>query len=451
MTFKHSIDSLDQTFWTQATWFIDPANSTGLASDNNTGLDAAHPVLSYNGGVAAKWGTVSPILSQDTTLTWLSSQTTDGNDPIVFTPVLNKGAVPTLTASLVLTHGGVVAAGVTPKNRTTGQLLEVNLTVAGLPIGTLVHNTTAGKNSYAYVYANTAGTTYTMSQPLGPATLPLNDFTGPATEVDTWANGDTLNIYDFINIDLVTVAPTMAGFDAAGGFPAAQLVQLSFEPQDGGNGNGNVLFGYVSAYLCQSNKGILGSDSYPTGLQEYHYNCAWLTSCISYDSFVNMWGGLSQATVGPTLTAWSYDFDVIVDSFGGGGSTFAISSPSLPVPLLGAVYVADFLQLAVGGAVFGGVSNVAGLTTAVLWGPGTLNILGVTRLHYSSNVGGAVSTFPLAGGLQLNSLTTATTFVPASGTWIIPAAITPANLDNAAVFAGNAILPGGSSITNEPL
>src|SRR5271154_4177598 len=32
----------------QSTWVIDPQNSTGLASDQNTGIDATHPLLTYS-------------------------------------------------------------------------------------------------------------------------------------------------------------------------------------------------------------------------------------------------------------------------------------------------------------------------------------------------------------------------------------------------------------------
>ena len=68
--------------WQQPTWFIDPQNVTGLASDLNSGLDASHPVLTYSAGVAGKWMTTSPTLSQNTTITWLSANT-DNTDPVL--------------------------------------------------------------------------------------------------------------------------------------------------------------------------------------------------------------------------------------------------------------------------------------------------------------------------------------------------------------------------------
>src|SRR6266567_5503133 len=71
--------------WTQAAWFVDPLNVTGLASDKNDGTTALTPVLTYNGGVAARWGTYSPRLRQNTTITFLSRQP-DGTDPIICNP-----------------------------------------------------------------------------------------------------------------------------------------------------------------------------------------------------------------------------------------------------------------------------------------------------------------------------------------------------------------------------
>src|SRR5271154_385783 len=176
--------------WTQPAWFVDPANSTGHASDSNSGLDALHPVLSYNGGVAAKWGTFSPVLRQTTTLTWLSSQPVGDADPVVFTPVI-VGVVATIQAppgAAQQIFTGTLGA-VTPKNRATQQLLNADLGFAA-PVGTLIQNTTAGKSSYAYVYANVAGTVFALTQPLNPATLPITEVVVP-TEIDTWAAGDS--------------------------------------------------------------------------------------------------------------------------------------------------------------------------------------------------------------------------------------------------------------------
>ena len=73
--------------WSQATWFIDPQNVSGNASDSNSGIDAAHPVLSYTRGIVPKWGTNAPTLRQNTTFTWLSDQL-DDSDPVIMLPAM---------------------------------------------------------------------------------------------------------------------------------------------------------------------------------------------------------------------------------------------------------------------------------------------------------------------------------------------------------------------------
>jgi hypothetical protein len=153
----------------QATWFIDPANSTGLANDSNSGIDANHPVLSYNGGIVTKWGTNSPLLRQNTTLTWMSSQPSGGGDPVIFTPIMANGAVATITGTLGASqqvHSGSFTS-VTAKNRGTQTLLSANLGFAA-SAGQLVQNTTSGKSSYAWVYKLNSGTTFFLSQPIAP-------------------------------------------------------------------------------------------------------------------------------------------------------------------------------------------------------------------------------------------------------------------------------------------
>src|SRR5208282_4499219 len=97
---------------------------------------------------------------------------------------------------------------VTPKNRATQQLLNADLGFAA-PVGTLIQNTTAGKSSYAYVYANVTGTVFALTQPLNPATLPITEVVVP-TEIDTWAAGDSFVAFAPIGVNLAKIAPIVA-------------------------------------------------------------------------------------------------------------------------------------------------------------------------------------------------------------------------------------------------
>ena len=134
---------------TQPAWFVDPANASGLASDNNTGLTAAKPLLTFK-EIVRRWGSSSPALAQDTTITFLSSQPDLGvNDPINITPQLTGAG-----ASLFFVGGLTQVATdhittYTARNRATGTL--------GTITGTTITDFTAYDN--LLVNAETVGST----------------------------------------------------------------------------------------------------------------------------------------------------------------------------------------------------------------------------------------------------------------------------------------------------
>jgi hypothetical protein len=76
--------------WTTPAWFIDPSNRSGTANDTNDCTTATTPCRTY-AEVARRWATTSPVLGQDTTITFLSSHV-DDSDPVYLTPVLEDGA-----------------------------------------------------------------------------------------------------------------------------------------------------------------------------------------------------------------------------------------------------------------------------------------------------------------------------------------------------------------------
>jgi hypothetical protein len=422
----------------QATWFIDPQNVTGLASDDNSGIDATHPVLSYNNGVARKWTTYSPTLRQDTTLTWLSSQV--GNaDPVVFTPTM-VSAVATLQAGLGAgqqIHAGNLA-GVVPKNRAAAQLLEADLGFAA-PIGSLVKNTQAGKTSFAWVYKNVAGTVFALSQPIVPATMPF-DFATPTTEVDTWANGDTFQVFAPIGVNLVELKPVVAEFPATFAAPV-QTYHLHGTSADGVSGDANLMIGTdVSIVECSFDSvvtfpsmvddlgGFWSNDFFGTGVQGQTFGYA-----------VQIIAGaiVANAIVGNVIITFSVDNDTIVD--GTAASALWISSASIPA--LGTVYIA-------------GSSLAQGdfpARRATIWGPGSLDIIGASRCFYTAATG-AVATFLNTGGLLLNGQANANAFDPTTGLWSVLIPITAANLDlafGAGGFGGLATNVGGASFSSQ--
>jgi filamentous hemagglutinin family protein len=220
-------------FWNQAAWYIDPANSSGCASDTNNcsqsscggGGSKQGPCLTYNTGVVHnKWGTRSPVISANVTITWMSSQglgvdggatTTALQDPMIFDPILSSIAPdtnfngPTVlitgTTSTTSTTITALTAKVIGGNGTRFQVTCVGCNTAAAQFS--FFQNAARSNSIAWQLE--AATTF-FSQPLGAATVNSNGAT-PSTgaEVNNWTNGDTLAITSLPAVNIVEIKPTL--------------------------------------------------------------------------------------------------------------------------------------------------------------------------------------------------------------------------------------------------
>lgn len=438
---------------TQGTWFIDPQNSTGLASDANSGIDALHPVLSYNGGVAAKWGTYSPTFPQDTTLTWLSSQLLTG-DPIILTPILEHSVLKIVgvLGAGQLVHSGALA-GVVAKNRTTGQLLQVDLGFAA-PVGALVKNTQAGKVSFAWVYKAVAGTTFALTQPLAPQTAPI---TALPTEVDTWANIDTFEVYVPVSIDLDVIDCMIDGYASAVQPDQIQIQWVTLAEPGTVFGGEASIGNDVDIIECVSQVAIVrraAGDSVRAGaialypaIYPVYSNFFCHKNVTSAFNAIQFWGGALLSALVSSIS-WSPDYDAILDASGGG--ILMQSANPAGNPAFGLFYVAGTLNCGVSCSFVPGFSASG---QSIAWGPGKINTTGPNRLVYGAAAGAAVATFKNAGGLSLNGLGNANAFNPATGAYSVGTiAVTPANLDlafGAGGFGGLAVNVTGASISNQ--
>jgi hypothetical protein len=178
------------------------------------------------------------------------------------------------------------------------------------------------------------------------------------------------------------------------------------------------------------------------------------TSSSSNSSYIQVYGG---ALVAPFLTlfvSWSLGFDIILSPAAGAGGNFQLvaAAPNL----FGGSLVASFPWLGrvcLDGNITGlyGVWNLfeADDAETIIWGSGTLNIQGQSRVYYASP---AASTF-LVPTITINSQTNAVAFDVTTGLWTILIPITTANLDLAISgggFGGTAINPlGGATLTNQ--
>ena len=434
--------------WSQATWFIDPQNISGTASDANSGIDATHAVLSYNGGVAAKWGTFEPILAQNTTMTWLSSQPAGDGDPVVLKPYMQR-VVLTITATLGASqqvHSGTLAS-VTAKNRATPQLLKADLGYAATG-GDLIQNTT--HSSIALVYKNVSGTIFSLSQPMAPQAMPMGP-TQTFTPVNTWANGDSFAAYNLISVNIAVLQPTLLEYDDTDVFPSQIQVKNIRLTCGNGAGNSNVFVNnHVSFAECVFDSfldiTVGGDDQFISNC----YNSQGIFDQSGGNVFTAFFGGIIITAIGDCCISGILDYDIILDATPG-GTPIAFGSQvntSGNTAAIGTAYIAG--TLAANGCV-GIRSGLAYSGTFILWGTGTLDAQGSARIVYGSGAGAAATIFKNTGGLKLNGQTTCAAFKPSTGAWKT-LTLTPANLDTAyssGGFGGMATNPGGASISNQ--
>lgn len=446
---------------TQATWYVDPQNVTGLASDENSGIDATHPVLTWNGGVVARYGTATPRLWQSTVITFLSSHTND-SDPVVFSPRLNLDS--TVDAGVVIIQGvlgasqqiGTGTITVTEAKGNTN-LLTITLPSGGTySPGLFISN--AARTSAAWTKSNVSGNTWTVTQPIIPI-KPAYAGGGLTPHADnTWATGDTVTIYDLIAVNLVEYAPIpeaiLPSLDDFAFLYHVKIynpdVTLNIETFTPGQ-----LMDFIE---CVSNRVVV----YPTGINvaASYYSNTFFRMGIS--------GGEHSApnlSCGPGIYGGALGIDPLALGFvrlAGGtldlgvviGQAFTgFAPPSLEAGQIGEIYLDTGAELVIIGntRIDGTLAGVYG-TVGIVRGPGLLCVLGNGRLSYATT---AIATFVNSGGLQINNLTTAFSY---SGTTpvVINGGITisPTNLDATAGssgFGGTAFIFGGGTITNKSL
>ncbi len=437
--------------WTKAHWYIDPANSTGAASDSNACTSTTAPCLTY-GHIESLWGTYSPQLAQNTTITFLSSQP-DDTDPVYFSPLIENATMVTIEGALGPAQQ--VATGtlsnVVPKSQAAGQLWQATLP-AGVSPGQLVVNTT--RTSRAWVYKSAGGDSWLLSQPMASSNL-ASVFPG---ETDNWANGDTVVVYQPVTVDLAQVTPIVAGGNvpyfsysnfslnvyqltvADGSVDAAAPAQDDFQVGTKVN--------LVESSVRKTVSVQGGASEYDVefGNDDFTQSIATTTGPIAVD----FWGGQTRYGGGQTMSLNGGELagDIVLsgecDVYQGGDIDSAFIDTGSALVLRSGL-----------------VSAYQWGSPLNFWGPGSMDVVGNTRLEYPPNAT-ASSIFLEAGGLFLNvdpSLiegsavpgSSTACAVDASGDWTCGIAVTPANLDtaiSAGGFGGLAVVPAGASITD---
>lgn len=429
--------------WTVAAWFIDPANSSGTASDSNNCTTSATACLTWHQINDVRWGCQgSPIgcprLQQTTAIEFLSSQSTNA-DLVYFFPTIENGAVVQifgpLGASQQIASG--VLSNVTAKNRATPQLLLAQSGVTA--VGQLVVNSTHPSRAWAYKLSS--GAIYSMTEPETPVVIPSSQF-ACASEVDTWTNGDSVVVYQPVKINIAAVSPIFEGF----GTNNAPVYIYNIAIADlAAAANITAISGSVLWESSISKQMAATPALSPQPLTQCN---AFMSSNVS--SFISSTGGSTPplffkagAMTGVnSLTNTGFFDDIILAGQTGIGSSFSGGSGAGAFVAVG-IYIETAKTLT--------ISSQFNGTNTIFWGPGTLNVTGSGRLVYTSTAtANLLTTLQLNGSTTAHSIfTTANVDTPCGGI-----TINKANLDAAASatcattgFGGLAFNPGGASMT----
>ena len=392
----------------QTAWFVDPQNVSTTASDENSGLDAAHALLT-KAEVFRRWGyTWTPNLNGvGVTITYLSADAASG-DTAFWAPNFENGAT--------LTH--LVAASAAP-NTFTGTLLAVtakNLTAVpanglrstfttttgAIAIGQILTNTTRA-NSQARVVASLGAGVFELSQPLQAWTPGAF----PATNVDTWANGDAIVGTTPLKLDIAKVGGLVGSYNGVT-FTAHTAVGIEFFEPTGDGGmlqlDGQCNFVLVNCSWSTRAPTMRGGSSVASQF--------W--NCIS-DAVASLQPDISEAIWSSGAFRSSTDIENLGFSnnphFGGSGTPLMrfINSDDLPtfvIMLAGAkVRLETHLQILAGGGFAGAltttVDSVGGAvvyndTAAHVLNVATLQIQGIATAYSAKTTAGATAVGTLA-------------------------------------------------------
>jgi len=411
-------------FWLVPNWYVDPANSTGHASDANSGTSPTAPFLHY-AEVLNRLGTTEPILAQNTVIHFLSDHANDFSDPVILHPYTVNNAITGIQGLLIDTGVGGVLGPVTPKNRAAGQALQANIgTPAAAQVGFIISNTTKG--SRAWVDEAVAGNVAQLTQPLASTTsvLPTLFPTNPAAD-DTWAPGDAFRILRPVKVNLFEFVPSTGEDTGAVGtnFIFGWIQQIwGIDPSTSGPSSSTVAL-KPNTYISESRfDRFIGGNNLPGDTELLFDNC-WLPGSGAFYAAGFNGGSINSLNIfDPSVNVGSLlDGDVIIHGFLDNGNII----PS--VNYLASAYIRA------GGTVIARYSGVfrvtaGGYGAGVLWGPGNVEAAVGGGITFD---GTAVAQLLLTGTKRLDGGTIGITKNIVTGAEVDNVTITPATIDAA--------------------
>lgn len=199
----------------QPTWLIDPVDG----DDDAPGTAASGRPVQTWAELVRRWGTVAPLLRQNTWFQFLRSQP-DNSDQVEFRGrvvdpdvIVNLLGTPTVVASGAL--GAVGAKG--PSGALTADLGPA----AAQAVGLQLFNAT--RNAYCWVDRVESGTVCVLSQPFAPSVTPppawwQGGAYGQPAEVNAFAEGDAFQILEPTQVYVSAFCPVTVGtWEATGG------------------------------------------------------------------------------------------------------------------------------------------------------------------------------------------------------------------------------------------
>jgi hypothetical protein len=393
-------------------FYWDPANSTGTASDSNTGASSATALLTW-GEAIRRFGSDSPTIApgSNVIVNKLSAQTLNV-DPVFFFPRLSKGGYAALIDTLVVFSAAAAGGVVTPLSQSGGTDMTIATIPAGVTAGMYVFNST--QDGYAYV-TSVSGTTATVQQPLNASLVTTIGL--PTFALGTnWATGDTLTWYNIPNLtNLKAWRPT--GGDVVGS--AASVGWVQWTQIADASGAGTAEFGVV----CDCASSVLTGCYVAPRLQA--------AGLDGRGQGIVILGCFCATNVGVSA---ANDFGEVYASYIGGtlqvlGSQANINGNST---VLGTTTVFGGLLIGSGGCHFVGGITIESQSwiqaNGNVWGAATLTINPAGTYYNTTGTTFALSLL-ISGALKFGTATTGTFFTPGTGLWATPTNITQANID----------------------
>lgn len=199
--------------WTnQFVWWVDEANSSGVANDNNSCATQGAPCRTFREVSRRLGGPYTSLLGVGTAYIFhLMSSNVGLNHQIIFSPFVGNATLVSFEGVLTQVGSTCTLSAVTLRNTaanvgTQTQISATCPTAAGQMITNATHSSTA------WVKSGTSPN-WVVTQPLTPCSTSLNICN--RQEVNTWAIGDSISVWTLPAEEIEYVAVPNAG--AGGG------------------------------------------------------------------------------------------------------------------------------------------------------------------------------------------------------------------------------------------